>query len=94
MLMFIDGACIDNGSPNACAGWAICVGPNIVVKGQTSNRAKLRSAIVALGLCIWKGEGFSSIVIATNSEYVVKGYCKWLATWKERNWRTARGTNC
>jgi len=100
MLMFVDGSCIDNGSPNARAGWAVCLGPKIVVKGrlegpgaQTSNRAELRSAIVALGLRVWKGEGFSSVVIASDSEYVVKGYCERLATWKERNWRTARGTN-
>lgn len=105
MLMFVDGACINNGSPNARAGWAVCLGPNIVVKGrleppergasggQTSNRAELRSAIVALGLRIWKGEGFSSIVIATDSEYVVKGYCERLETWKQRNWKTARNTN-
>ena len=105
MLMFVDGACIDNGKPNARAGWAVCVGPNIVVKGrlepgaigssggQTSNRAELRSAIVALGLRFWKGEGFKSVVIASDSEYVVKGFCERLTAWKRRGWKTARGTD-
>src|SRR5258708_36162609 len=105
MLMFVDGACIDNGKPNARAGWAVCVGPNIVVKGrlepgaiasnggQTNNRAELRSAIVALGLRFWKGEGFKSVVIASDSEYVVKGFCERLAAWKLRGWKTARGTD-
>jgi ribonuclease HI len=105
MLMFVDGACSGNGEQNARAGWAVCVGPNIVVKGrlepaavgssggQTNNRAELRSAIVALGLRYWKGEGFKSVVIASDSEYVVKGYCERLTTWKRRGWKTARGTD-
>ena len=103
--MFVDGTCFDNGKPNARAGWAVCVGPNIVVKGrlepavvgssggQTSNRAELRSVIVALGLRHWKGEGFKSVVIASDSEYVVKGYCERLIAWKRRGWKTARGTD-
>jgi len=105
--MFIGGACIDNDSPNARAGWAVCLGPQLVIKSQleppsvgsndddvqTNNRAELRSATVALGLRVWKGEGFTSVVIASDSEYVVKGYCERLATWKESNWKTACGTD-
>ena len=100
MLMFVDGACLDNGSPNARAGWAVCVGPQTVVSGrleppaaQTSNRAELRSATIALGLRVWKGEGFSSVMIASESEYVVKGYCEWLAAWKKSNWKTAKSAD-
>ena len=104
MLMFVDGACINNGQLDARAGWGVCLGPNLVVKGrlehpergsataQTSNRAELRATIVALGLRYWRGEGFNSIVIASDSEYVVKGYCERLEKWKQRNWRTAGGT--
>ena len=57
----------------------------------TSNRAELCAVCVALQLRVWKGEGFSTIVVATDSEYVVKGYCEWLPLWKQRNWKTARG---
>ena len=32
-------------------------------------------------------------MIASDSEYVVKGYCEWLAAWRRRNWRTTRGTD-
>jgi ribonuclease HI len=56
--MFVDGACADNGSRYARAGWAVCVGPNTVFKGrlgchadgspgQSNNRAELQSAIEA-----------------------------------------------
>ena len=97
MLMFVDGACLSHDSR---AGWAVCLGPQVVVKGrleppgaQTNSRAELRGAIVALGLRVWKKEGFGSIVIATDSEYVVRGYCEWLSVWRGRNWRTTRGTD-
>ena len=105
MLMFVDGACTNNGLPDARAGWAVCVGPQHIVKGrleppedgstggQTSNRAELRSVIVALGLRIWRGEGFNSVVIASDSEYVVKGYCEHLEVWKKRDWKTTVGTD-
>ncbi|KAF8347955.1 ribonuclease H-like protein [Amanita rubescens] len=59
----------------------------------TSNRAELWAVCVALTLRVWKGEGFSTIVVATDSEYVVKGYCEWLPVWKQRNWKTARGAD-
>ncbi|KAM6494650.1 ribonuclease H-like protein [Amanita muscaria] len=97
MLLFVDGASLGNGTPNARAGWAVCVGPQIVVKDrlggvQTSNRAELRAAIAALGLRVWRGEGFTSVVLATDSEYVVKGFCENMPKWKRRGWRTSAGT--
>ncbi|KAK2467368.1 hypothetical protein APHAL10511_000603 [Amanita phalloides] len=105
MLLFVGGACIDDEARGARAGWAICVGPGSVIKGrvecpeaetesgQISNRVELQSAIVALSLQSWKGEGFNSVVVATDSKYVVKGYCDWLPLWKRRKWKTESGTD-
>ncbi|KAF2472779.1 ribonuclease H-like protein [Lindgomyces ingoldianus] len=31
-------------------------------------------------------------IIATNSEYVVKGITEWLSTWKRNDWRTTKGS--
>ncbi|KAF2087069.1 ribonuclease H-like protein [Saccharata proteae CBS 121410] len=31
-------------------------------------------------------------IIATDSEYVVKGMTEWLLTWKKNGWRTSKGT--
>jgi hypothetical protein len=39
-----------------------------------------------------KKERFNSVVIASDSEYVVK-CCERLALWEERDWKTAKGTD-
>lgn len=55
---------------------------------QSSNRAELRAVIAALRFRYWPGEGFSTVIIATDSEYVVEGSTQWAKTWVQNNWRT------
>ena len=66
-------------------------GPTGEVHMQTSNRAELRAVIAALRFRIWTGEGFNSLVIATDSEYVVEGVTSWVRGWLRRGWRTSTG---
>ncbi|KAH6618312.1 hypothetical protein B0J18DRAFT_483663 [Chaetomium sp. MPI-SDFR-AT-0129] len=81
-LAFVDGACLNNGQPDARAGWAVIYGPahkasarlenaSVFDDGDyhiaTSNRAELRAAIAALRLCNWRLEGWDRLVIATDS---------------------------
>lgn len=66
-------------------------GPSGKFAAQTSNRAELRAAIAALQFRIWTGEGFSRFVIATDSEYLVKGATEWMRDWKKNNWHTNHG---
>ena len=58
---------------------------------QTSNRAELRAVVAALGLRHWPGEGFDTLVIATDSEYVVEGATKWTKSWIEYSWVKGSG---
>ncbi|KAM0321502.1 hypothetical protein ACHAQA_010070 [Verticillium albo-atrum] len=55
---------------------------------QSSNRAELRAVIASLRFRRWQGEGFSTVIIATDSEYVVEGSTQWAKTWVQNNWRT------
>ncbi|KAK3290785.1 uncharacterized protein B0H64DRAFT_412139 [Chaetomium fimeti] len=57
----------------------------------TSNRAELRAAIAALRLRAWEKEGLCSIVIATDSSYVVEGATDWVRAWVRNGWRTRKG---
>ena len=57
---------------------------------QSSNRAELRAVIAALRFRSWSGEGFKSIVIATDSEYVVEGATDWVKRWVKNGWKTNR----
>ncbi|KAI1489611.1 ribonuclease H-like protein [Biscogniauxia mediterranea] len=107
VLIFTDGACLNNGQPNPKAGWAFVHGPGLMGnpaiasgrlenKGpfgddsiQSSNRAELRAVIAALRFRHWPGEGFDTMVIATDSEYVVEGSTKWAKTWAKNQWKTS-----
>jgi ribonuclease HI len=55
---------------------------------QSSNRAELRAVIAALRFRNWSGEGFRTVVFATDSEYVVEGSTQWARTWVRNNWKT------
>ena len=99
ILIFIDGACSNNGTPQARAGHGIKLSARNHICGrledhgpETSNRAELRAAIVALGLRVWNGEGFDQVVLACDSEYVVKGISEWVPKWKRNRWRTVQRT--
>lgn len=58
---------------------------------QTSNRAELRAVIAALRLRFWPGEGFHTLVIATDSEYVMEGSTSWARRWIRTGWMTRAG---
>lgn len=110
LLIYTDGACLDNGGENPRGGCAFQFKPSdpptisgyysfrLENKGptgelhlQTSNRAELRAVIAVLRFTHWKGEGFKTLVIATDSEYVVEGATNWIRGWIRRNWRTSSG---
>ncbi|KAB8213079.1 ribonuclease H-like domain-containing protein [Aspergillus novoparasiticus] len=67
-------------------------GPTGEAHPQTSNRAELRAVIAALRFRFWPGEGFTSLLIATDSEYVVEGVTSWVRGWLQRGWRTRTGS--
>ncbi|KAK4233584.1 hypothetical protein C8A03DRAFT_47913 [Achaetomium macrosporum] len=104
VLVYVDGACTNNGKTNPRAGWAVVYGAGDSAFGRledkgpfgddsvaTSNRAELRAAIAALRLCDWRIEGFDSIVIATDSSYVVDGATGWAKGWVRKGWKTRTG---
>lgn len=107
LLVYTDGACLSNGRADARAGCGVVFGPGSrsrfrfrlenrgptnVMSKQTSNRAELRAVIAALQFRIWSGEGFSKLVIAMDSSYVVEDATKWVRKWYDNGWVTARGT--
>lgn len=60
---------------------------------QSSNRAELRAVIAALRFRHWPIEGFNTMTIATDSEYVVQGSTKWAKAWSRYGWKTRGGTD-
>jgi ribonuclease HI len=112
LLIYTDGACLNNGQPNSAAGWGFIFrepepnhpelgrvsgrveehGPTGEPCLQTSNRAELRAVIAALRFRIWGGDGWRRLVIATDSEYTVKGATQWVQAWGRKGWVTRNRT--
>ncbi|CAI6309790.1 unnamed protein product [Periconia digitata] len=59
---------------------------------QTGSRAELRAVLGALHYCDWFSEGLTSMVLAIDSETVVKGATEWIKKWVKTGWKTSNRT--
>ena len=87
--IFTDGAC--SGNPGA-GGWGAILRYNDVTKeisgGEpmtTNNRMELKAVISALSML----KEACNITLYTDSRYVMDGIEKWIANWKQNDWKTA-----
>jgi ribonuclease HI len=80
-----------DGSPRVVSGRLENEGPFGNESVATSNRAELRAAIAALRLQDWRNKGFDSLVLATDSSYVVDGATGWVKGWTRNGWKTRNG---
>ena len=87
--IFTDGACSGNPGPG---GWGAILRSGAhereISGGEsatTNNRMELMAVIEALKAL----KGPSSVIIHTDSRYVMDGAAKWLKGWKTRGWKTA-----
>lgn len=87
--IFTDGACKGNPGPG---GWGavLRLGPHEKKLfggelGTTNNRMELTAAIQALAAL----KKPASVLLVTDSEYVMKGIREWMPNWKKRGWKTA-----
>ena len=91
---YVDGACPNNGKPNAKAGWgAYLINPEGKTlrlaapvprdQVQTNNRAELLAAVEALKRCTKP----VPITLYSDSQLVVKGANEWLPSWKTKGWK-------
>lgn len=84
-----DGAC--RGNPGI-GGWGAILSYNNTIKelcgGEqetTNNRMEMMAVIEALKAL----NTGSSVLLITDSQYVLKGVKEWMPNWKKRNWMTA-----
>lgn len=92
--IYTDGACHNNGSPFAQAGWGAVLtnpqgdileiaGPVPEGQPQTNSRAELMAVVEALKQC----KQPAPIILHTDSEYIAKALQGWLASWKAKGWK-------
>jgi ribonuclease HI len=93
-LIFTDGACTGNPGPG---GWACVValpGGQIQELGggvpeTTNNRMEISAAIRALS-SLDSGKT-ASIILYTDSTYLIRGITEWIWGWRSRGWKNAEG---
>ncbi len=94
ILIFTDGACTGNPGPG---GWASIVAlPDGKihelgggVKETTNNRMEMAAAIRALAML--EPSEQCTIVLFTDSTYLIKGITMWIWGWRNRGWKNAEG---
>lgn len=87
--IFTDGACKGNPGPG---GWGVLLRLGEHEKSlyggelqTTNNRMELTAAIMGLRAL----KKTASVILTTDSEYVMKGIREWMPNWKKRGWKTA-----
>lgn len=100
--VYTDGGCRNNGAKINVGGYGIVVDAgstlplyevSIYEYNTTNNRMELEAVVYALEDLseISKGTLFPTIVIYTDSNYVVQAACAWVHNWRRNNWNTANG---
>jgi ribonuclease HI len=89
VVIYTDGACSGNPGPG---GWGSVLLYNAHRRemsggeaGTTNNRMEMMAVIQALESL----KRPCSVMIYTDSVYVMKGMMEWLEQWKKRGWKTA-----
>ncbi|KAG6262212.1 hypothetical protein E4U49_003290 [Claviceps purpurea] len=104
MLIYTHGSCLNNGQAKARAGCAYVFGPSedgyiesslasldFPNNMPTNPRAELWAVILALRCYpIWVAEGFNKLVLASDSDWLVRGATEWAHVWVCRGWRKTR----
>ncbi len=89
VTIYTDGACSGNPGPGGWAAILFWNGEEKELSGgekpTTNNRMELKAAIE--GLNALKAE--SSVILYTDSRYVMDGLTKWLPRWMANGWKTA-----
>ena len=87
--IYTDGACRGNPGPGGWGALLISGKHQKTMHGgdpeTTNNRMELTAAIEALNAL----KDHSSIILFTDSKYVMDGINEWMPNWKKRGWKTA-----
>jgi ribonuclease HI len=109
IALYTAGSCARNGQPDAEAGVGVFFGRNSRLNGsdkgaaaweknrvETSQRAELRAAILALEIIyvrVVSKTTITTFVILSDSTYLINSVTKWVYKWKKNGWLTTRGTS-
>jgi len=98
MNVFTDGACINNGKPNAKAGIGVFLSENDtrnvsrrVIGKQTNNVAELSAILEVFTILEDEIERGDIINIYSDSKYSINSFTVWANKWEQNNWTKKGG---
>jgi ribonuclease HI len=103
LVVWIDGACRNNGKPSAKASWGAYFGPHSRYNDcsrlasnmpQTSSRAEIEALSKALDIIqeiTAEDMSLQQILIVSDSEYLVRSMSEWITRWIENGGRGSNG---
>lgn len=98
IIVYTDGACINNGKKNAKAGYGIFFGNMdsrnksipIINEKMTNQVAELMAIITAIEIILSNCED-PNIIIKTDSRYCIDCVTKWCCKWEKNGWKKSNG---
>jgi len=98
VIVYTDGACINNGKKNAKAGYGVFFGDMDsrnksvpITEGKITNQVAELSAIIDAVETILLGNANPNIIIKTDSRYCIDCVTKWCCKWEKNGWKNSSG---
>jgi len=94
-ILYTDGACSGNPGPGGWGSVLFNSSTQLIyelggfIPDTTNNRMEMTAIIEGLKLASL--QKLSSLLVLTDSTYVIRGYTQWRHGWKKRGWTTAEG---
>jgi ribonuclease HI len=98
ILLYTDGACVNNGYENSKGGWGfILVWDRLLKeyrragfeKGTTNNRMEIISVLQGLSevKTRWGNQEKGKVLVISDSQYTIYGASKWMYKWQIAGWK-------
>jgi ribonuclease HI len=97
IILYTDGACVNNGSKNALGGWAYVLLWDSIKREfwhsnfeqpTTNNRMEMKSILSGLRdiKSRWSSP-YPKIAVISDSKYCIKGASIWMYNWERKGWK-------
>lgn len=96
LVVYTDGACINNGKKDSKAGIGVFfnedhllnISEKLTDTRVTNNIAEIKAAIKALDIII-NLKLYKKVILYTDSQYLINLITKWIFIWEKKGWRKA-----
>jgi ribonuclease HI len=89
VVIYTDGACSGNPGPGGWGSVLLYNGHRREMSGGDAETTNNRMEMMAVIQTLETLKRPCSVMIYTDSVYVMKGITEWIEQWKKRNWKTA-----